>query len=181
MKRGTTLVETLAASAITVMTLVGGVACYLSGMMSWAQGTGAMDSMNSSQQGVKFVCNKLRESTSISINTNGTKVTYTLPMKDGDNNYTIPMQSDPTVRFFEVSNGTLIHSVGGQVTTITRGILADDPATQQVYRNFTSATNGVIREVIVQLVTSKKGHQNKWISSRVNESTYLRNVPNLTR
>ena len=180
-RRGTTLVEVILSAGISVLTLVGGVACFMSGMMSWTKGVGAMDSIATSQNANKLICQQLREAISVSITNSGNTATFSLPQKDESGSYVLPLVADGVSRQFTVSQGTLNLIVGGNTRKISDNILSTDPATSAAYPIF-SANNGLVtRQVIVQIVTSKQGFRNNWTPSRSRESVYLRNVPELSR
>ncbi|MBI1334292.1 MAG: hypothetical protein JST12_21000 [Armatimonadetes bacterium] len=180
-KRAATLLEVITASAISVFTLVGGVACYMAGMMSWLKGVGAMDSISSSQNAVKLMAQQLREAVSVTISNDGNTVSYQLPLKDSSGSYILPLTTDTTVRKFTLSNGTLSQTIGTSTRTISKNVLTTDPTTNASYKIFTANSGTVTRQVIVQLVTSKQGFRNNWTPSRSRESVYLRNIPQLSR
>ena len=175
------MVEVVVGAGLSVITLVGGVGCFMAGMMSWMKGVGAMDSMNKSQDSVKLVCQQLREAMSVTIDDTGTQVTYSLPSKDSSGSYVLPLVSDGVTRQFTLSNGSLSHTVGSSSRVISTNVLSTDPATNQAYRPFSANNGDVTRQVVVTLVTSKQGFRNNWTPSRSRESVYLRNVPQLAR
>jgi Tfp pilus assembly protein PilW len=181
-KRGTTLIEVVNSASISVLTLIGGVACFMSGMMSWTKGVGAMDSINASQNATKLICQQLREAMSVSITNNGNTATYTLPSKDESGSYLLPLASDGVNRQFNVGNdGILSLTTGTSTRKIAANILSTDPATSAAYSVFTANGGVVTRRITVQVVTSKQGFRNNWTPSRSRESVYLRNVPDLSR
>ena len=181
-RRGTTLIEVITSASISVLTLIGGVACFMSGMMSWTKGVGAMDSINTSQNATKLICQQLREAMSVSITNNGNTATYTLPLKDESGSYVLPLVSDGVNRQFNVGNdGVLNLTTGSSVRKMTANVLTTDPATNAAYSVFTANGGVVTRRITVQVVTSKQGFRNNWTPSRSREVVYLRNVPDLSR
>lgn len=181
-KRGTTLIEVVLSAGISVLTLVGGVACFMSGMMSWTKGVGAMDSIASSQNASKLICQQLREAMSVTISNNGGTATFITPQKDESGSYVLPLVSDGVSRQFVLTtDGTLNLVVGNSTRKITSGVLTTDPSTSATYQIFSSNTGVVTRRITVQVITSKQGFRNNWTPSRTRESVYLRNVPDLSR
>ena len=181
MRRGVTLVETLTAVGISTITLLGGVACYLSGLMSWTKGEGAMTSLTSSQESVRFISKEIREATHVTINSAGTQLTYEVPVKNDDGSYALPLVSDSVSRLFKVENGSLVQKIGTSTRTIATNVLSTDPNSGQSYKFFQSNDGAVAREIVILLVTSKPGYRSNWEPSRVRETVYLRNVPQLSR
>lgn len=180
-RRGATMVEVVVGAGLSVITLIGGVGCYMAGMMSWMKGVGAMDSISKSQDSVRLVCNQLREAMSVTINESGTVVTYAMPSKDENGSYVLPLASDGVTRNFTLSNGSLTQTVGQNTRLISANVLNIDPATGASYKPFSANNGDVTRQVVVTLVTSKQGFRNNWTPSRSRESVYLRNVPQLSR
>lgn len=180
-QRGTTLIEVVTGAAISVITLVGGVGCFMAGMMSWMKGVGAMDSISKSQNSVKLMAQQLREAMSVSISTDGNTVTYAIPTKDESGSYVLPLASDGVNRQFTLSNGTLSQVTGSSSRIVAKNVLSTDPATNAAYSIFTANSGDVTRQVVITLVTSQQGFRNNWTPSRSRESVYLRNVPQLSR
>lgn len=179
--RGTTLIEVVTGASISAVTLIGGVACFMAGMMSWLKGVGSMDSISKSQNSVRLMAQQLREAVSVTISNDGNTVTYQLPLKDPSGSYVLPLTTDSTVRKFTLSNGTLTQTIGATSMKLTDNVLSTDPTTGSSYKIFTANSGTVTRQVIIQLVTSKQGFRNNWTPSRSRESVYLRNIPQLSR
>lgn len=180
-RRGATLLEVVTGAGISVVTLVGGVACFMAGMMSWMKGVGAMDSLSKSQDSVRLIASQLREAMSVSISSDGQSVTYSLPLKDESGSYVLPLASDGVTRSFALTNGSLTQTIGSTTRTLTTNVLTTDPATSSTYKVFTANNGDVTRQVVITLVTSKQGFRNNWTPSRSRECVYLRNVPQLSR
>ena len=181
-KRGATLLEVITSAGLSALTLVGGVACFMSGMMSWTKGVGAMDSINSSQSATKLICQQLREAMTVSISNNGNTATFSLPLKDESGSYVLPLVSDGVSRQFNLtSDGTLNLVTAGTTRRMTANVLSTDPATNAAYSIFSANGGLVTRRITVHVVTSKQGFRNNWTPTRSRESVYLRNVPDLSR
>jgi type II secretory pathway pseudopilin PulG len=180
-KRGMTMIEVVVGASISVLTLVGGVGCFMAGMMSWMKGVGAMDSISKSQDSVRMICQQLREAMSVTINTDGTMVTYSIPSKDQSGSYLLPLASDGITRKFVLTNGILSQVTGDSSRVVTTNVMTTDPASNSAYRVFSSNNGDVTRQVVVTLITSKQGFRDNWTPSRSRESVYLRNVPQLSR
>lgn len=175
------MAEIVVGAGISVITLVGGVGCFMAGMMSWMKGVGAMDSISKSQVTVKVIAQQLREAMSVSFSTDGNSVTYSLPLKDESGSYVLPLTSDGVTRQVALSNGSITQSIGSSTRTLTTNVLANDPSTNAAYRIFNTNAGTVARQVIITVATSKQGFRNNWTPSRSRESVYLRNVPQLSR
>jgi hypothetical protein len=180
-RRGHSLSEVLVSAALGSIALTGGVACYLAGMMSWTKGEGAIDSISSSQDAIRFISQELREAISASVNSAGTQLTYQLPRKNANGNFVLPIQSDGVNRMFRVHEGQLLHVVGNQSRVISNHVLATDPVSGLSYRNFTPDNSTIARQVMVHLAISRPGYRENWQPSRARECVYLRNIPQLTR
>jgi type II secretory pathway pseudopilin PulG len=180
-RRGFTLVESLTAAGITAITLVGGVSVYVSGMMSWAKGEGAIDSLNNAQNPIRLIAIELREATRVQVNTAGTELTYELPKKDPNGDYSMPLQSDGVPRYFRLVNDKLYQVVNTNGRVIANNVLTTDPETNQAYKIFTTGGATIARQVIVQIAASKEGYQDQWEPTRARETICLRNIPQLTR
>jgi hypothetical protein len=180
-RRGATMIEVVVGAGVSVVTLIGGVGCFMAGMMSWMKGVGAMDSISKSQESVKMVSQQLREAMSVKITDSGNVVTYSLPAKNGSGEYALPLISDGIIRKFVLSNGSLTHQVGPNSRVIADHVLDNDPNTGSPYTVFEANNGTVTRQVIITLVTTRQGYRDNWTPSRARESVYLRNVPQLSR
>lgn len=177
-----TLIESITGASITAMTLVGGVACFVSGMMSWTKGAATIDAMSKSQNAVKMMSQQLREAYKVTVSSDGKQVTFQLPSKNPDGSYVIPMVSDNVNRVFKVNTSNeLVLTQGDSTIVISKNILATDPATNAAYRVFTANDGSVSRQLVIQLVTTRQGFRNNWEPNRTRESVYLRNIPQLSR
>jgi hypothetical protein len=177
-----TLIESITGASITAMTLVGGVACFVSGMMSWTKGAASIEAMSKSQNAVKLMSQHLREAYKATVSTDGKQVTFQIPSKNPDGSYVIPMVSDNIDRIYKINNSNeLVYVVGGSTTIISKNILATDPATNASYRVFNANAGSVSRQLVIQLVTTRQGFRNNWEPNRTRESVYLRNIPQLSR
>lgn len=177
-----TLVESVTGASITAMTLVGGVACFMAGMMSWTKGAATIDSMTKSQNAVKMMSQQLREAYKVTVSDDGKMVTFQLPSKNPDGSYVIPMVSDNQNRVFKVNDSNELVYINNSVTTVvSKNVLATDPNTNSSYRVFTANSGTVSRQLVIQLVTTRQGFRNNWQPNRSRESVYLRNIPQLSR
>lgn len=180
-RRGATMIEVVVGSGISVVTLVGGVGCFMAGMMSWMKGVGAMDSISKSQDSIKLMSQQLREAMSVTISDNGATVTYKIPSKDQSGSYVLPLASDGVTRQFKLVNGTLSQITDGNSRVVAANVLSTDPQTESAYKVFSANNGDVTRQVVITLITSRQGFRNNWTPSRSRESVYLRNVPQLSR
>jgi hypothetical protein len=180
-RRGMSMVESLTAVGITSVTLIGGVSVYVSGMMSWVKGEGAIDAINNAQNPVRLIGIELREATKVQVNAAGTELSYELPLKDANGDYVMPLQSDGTVRYFRLDGSTMSHIIGANSRVIATNVLPTDPETGQNYKIFKTNGATIVRQVIVHIAASKQGYQDNWEPMRARETINLRNIPQLSR
>lgn len=179
--RGTTLAEVVIAAGISSVVLFAGVGTFLIGMRSWIKGEANIEAASSSQRAVRNVSNELREAMSISVNTSGTKVDYTLPRREIDGTFTNPVVTDGIARSIERSGTDLILRRAGVARTIARDVLARRPGETSDYRLFTVPAGSVSRSLTIEIWASKGGVRAEQIVERSRETLFLRNVPQLSR
>jgi len=180
-KRGTTLFEVVIGATIASMTLVAGVSLFFGSMMNWAKGAGMIDAMSSAQEAIRMVGMELREATSATIAADGLSVTYSVPVRNDDGSYRMPMTNDPTPRTLRLSSGRLELVVAGSTRIIASDVISTDPNTNSTYRVFTGDGALLTREIDVQVVCSKYGSGTSKEVLRARDSFLLRNVQQISR
>ena len=179
-RRGSTITEVMLASSISTIVLFAGVGTFLVGMRSWIRGQASVDALNGSQRAVRVISNELREAMSLVIAGDGRTVTYQKPLKDANGNFVTPMQTDGFTRTISVSGaGVLTMTAQGQTRTLAKGLVLTDGGIP--YNPFSAVNASLTRSLTVKLVSSQTGPMNSNVLSRVRETLYLRNVPQLSR
>lgn len=183
-QRGASLVEVVFASTLTVVVLAIGVSTFLTGTLSWARGEGRIDAQESSQVAIRLVSQELREAMAVTVDADGRGLSYRLPTRDANGNYTMPITWDGVARRIEV-NGTSLRITGGaQTRVVARGLIFTDPQSlggTQNYRIFTAGNGTITRSLTVMVVTRREADGARLVTSRSRETIYLRNIPDLYR
>jgi hypothetical protein len=182
--RGTTLIELLTASMMTVLVVGGSVAVLLYGLTSWARGQGRIMAETDSQKAVRVISQQLREAMVVTVDSNGLGLSYRMPAFDGSGNYITPAIWDNVNRRMEFSGSKLNIVTGGVPRTVCTGVILTDPQSPGgtgTYKIFTAPAGAVTRQITVQVVTQRNNYKAVKVTSRTRETIFLRNVPELTR
>ena len=203
--RGVTLVETLIASAISVLAVTAGTTAFLSGSYSWAKGEIEMASEGSGNFAMRIIAEELREAMFVKVASDGMRIDYFLPMKDGDGAFIFPIVPDGVSRRLYFDDDDLILKVGSSKRVICQDVLFSDPriangslanegvgngrgtgkaltggtGSGALYTPFIATPGALTREVTVKLVTMSKGHTGKTRVSSKREVVLARNVPRI--
>lgn len=183
-RRGTTLVETVIAASLSILTFAGAVMLFISGSISWARGFGKIDAEATTNRAVREVARELREAWSVTVDTNGLGLTYKLPVKDSTGSYKNPIAWDNVTRRIEVQGTNLVITGGPAPHTICKGLIYTDPQSPGgtgTYRFFTAGSGSITRSLTVMLVSSRQAEYKKMATSRSRETIYLRNIPELVK
>ena len=124
---------------------------------------------------------ELREATSATIAADGLSVTYSVPVRNDDGSYRMPMTTDPTPRTLRLSSGRLELVAAGSTRIIASDVITTDPNTNATYRVFTGDGALLTREIDVQVVCSKYGSGTSKEVLRARDSFLLRNVQQISR
>lgn len=203
--RGSTLLETIVTTIISVMVLGASLSMYVMGAANWARGENAIDVESNSRQGVRRVVNELRQAYYVSIDANGMGLTYRRPSLDNQGNFALPLTWDGLDRRIYYSNGSLLLNDGVNAPyVIARNIVTKDPFlssggqnnriwnlesaknddnnnSSNSYAIFTPGQGSVTRSVVVKLVTRNPGGLRAVVFGRNRETIYLRNVPQVAK
>lgn len=182
--RGATLIETLTAATLTVLVLFTGIMVMVSGMNSWAQGQARINAEMQSQRAVRAIANQLRQAMSVTVDANGKGLTFRLPQKDGSGSYIVPAVWDGVTRRIEVSNGKVNLIENGATTTLCNNVILTDPKSlggTAPYTPFTAGAGSIVRQITVMVATRWNGKRDQLVSSRIRETIYLRNIPQLSK
>lgn len=180
-QRGATITEVAIASAISTIVLFGAVSTFLVGMSSWMRGQGKLDVSSRSQIAVRTISQELREAMSITVDGDGMGVTYRRPRLTTAGDIQIPVLWDGVARRIELRNGVLRKSTNGNIRVLARGLTTTDPRSRTAYRVFTAGSGSITRQVHVQLANRAFGFRDGVEQTRVRETIYLRNIPELAR
>lgn len=183
-KRGFTLIETLTAATLTVMALFTSIMVMVSGMNSWAQGQGRINAELQSQRAVRAISSQLRQAMSVVVDADGKGLTYRLPQKDGNGNFIVPAIWDGVTRRVEFSSNKVNLIEGGATTVLCNNVILTDPKSSggtAPYTPFTAGAGSIVRQITVMVATKWNGKRDQLVSSRVRETIYLRNIPQLSK
>lgn len=166
-RRGFTLVEVMTSIGISSMVILGSFSLLFAGLRTFDK-TISKTTLNSTDaQTVRRVAESVRGSMSLTINSDGTVLTYVLPKKSiindvltGEKEILEPIQADGVSRSYTVnfSAGTLTDNVTGRI--LLRNIARTDPDVhssqyQMQYVPFQLTTIGSVRAVSVNLITQE--------------------------
>lgn len=187
-RRGSSLIEVMVASGMTILIIGAAIATMLSGMRSWAQGESFIEAELDGHQAVKRISQEIREAVALSVSPDGRSISYQLPLRDPQGDFIVPAQSDGVNRIIYVSGNTrnrfdLFIGPVANPRLISRNVILTDPSGvgNPAYRPFIAGPGAVTREVTVLIVTQTASVEGRPITHRVRENIYLRNIPSTTR
>ncbi len=167
MVRGMTLVELMTSLSVITVIILGSFSLLYAGMRTFDK-TVTKTVLNSTDaQSVRRVAESIRGAMSLSINGDGTVITYVLPKKSttndvltGEKELSEPLRSDGVTRSYTVnfSAGTLTDNTSGRV--ILKNISRTDPDVHSSqyglqYPPFQLTTIGSVHAVSVNLITKE--------------------------
>ncbi len=183
-KQGTTLVEVLVASSLSVMVVFTTLGIFMSGMSDWARGQGRIDAESQSQAAVRQISDTLREAMAVSVDADGQGLRFRLPAKGEDGSFRVPAVWDGVERRIYHQSGKLMLAEGGRARELARGVILTDPNSpygDASYRIFSPNTGTVVRQLTVMVATRTNGAAGEKVTGRTRETVYLRNIPDLYR
>jgi len=184
LRRGATTLEVLTAASISTLVLFGAILAFLSGMGSWAKGSGRIASETRSQSAIRAISQQLREAMSVTVDEDGLGLNYRFPKVDGDGNYIVPAEWDGIERRIEYKSGAIQIIVEGNKHIVCTGVTLSDPLrdpNDDKYKIFTKGPGAITRQVTVQIVSQHTGKMDGYERARIRETIYLRNIPAITR
>ena len=186
--RGSTLVEMLVTSVITVMAIGTAGSVWVAGATSWYKGAGKIDAETQSRSAVKLICTELAEAMDVVVDANGQGITFHKPGKDGNGDYTTDVTGQPTSdginRRIYLESGKLIYNAGNGLRPLARNVITTDPLStggNQPYKIFTGGLGAITRQVTVMVVTQTTGARQEVVKARKRETVFLRNIYDTTR
>jgi len=178
---GASLVEVLTAATLTVGVLFAAVSALLFGSGSWIRGLGKISADSEAKRAVLAVSQILREAMAVTVDADGQGLAFRYPVKDANGRFVVPPVWDGVSRRIAVQGGNLVLTEGAASRVLCRGVSPIDPKTGSSYRVFTAPGGAIVREITVQIVTSRDGRVANEAQGRVRETVFLRNVPQITR
>ena len=205
-KKGFTIIEVLITSLISTMVLMAALSMFVMGSANWARGESAIDVESNSRQGVRRICNELREALYVSIDSDGQGLTYRKPVKDTNGDFVLPITWDGYDRRIYYSSGKILMSDGVSTAwQMARNVILKDPFltsgsvdrtrimaledsryddsnnSADSYKIFIAGAGSVSRSVTVKLVTRNPGGLRAVVHGRNRETIYLRNIPQVAK
>ena len=185
-RRGFTLVELMTALGLFSIVFFGAASLYVAGLRSYYSTSTDADLAQKNAQGIRRVVETLREAVSLSINSDGTQITFQSPKKagsadpvTGETEYIVPVVGDGVAKTFTVTTGgNLVEGSSGR--TLCKNIVTTDPYPQssqynQKYMPFQFASVGSSKAVSVNLITYQNlGTRKRY--ARMKTTVLLRNV-----
>lgn len=182
-RRGATLVEVALAASASVLVLTGSIATFVMSTKTWLQGESVIDAGNNANQAMRIISKEMREAMVVTVDANGLGLYYRRPLKDADGNYVMPITWDNVDRRIEM-NGSNLQITGGTTRVVCKSLQLTDPSSAggtATYQIFTPGVGSITRSLTIMLVTKRSGLGGKTNTSRIRETIFLRNIPELTK
>ena len=159
------------------------VGLLIMGMASWVRGESRIQAESQSQRAVRIISQELREAMMVSVDPDGTGLSYRLPTRDSSGTFTVPTTWDGVTRRIELRGDNLV-VVGAQseriiARNVSRTDFTQDPPV--AYQIFTPGAGAVTRQLVVTIVCQTNSYRTKNSVSRTRETVFLRNIPELSR
>lgn len=184
-RRGSTLAEVMLAATTSVLVLGGSIGTFVMCTKTWLQGESRIGVQSTSSNAIRTISKELREAMSIVVDGSGNGLTYRKPSKTPDGDYVMPITWDGVTRRIELYGSAVrITASGLSDRTIVTGLRLTDPSSPggtTPYKIFTPGTGSITRSLAIMLVPQQIGVNGAQNNSRIRETIYLRNIPELTR
>lgn len=179
-QRGATLIELLTSATITLLVMAGAVAVLFSGSTSWARGIGKIGAESDAQMSIRVVSQQLREAMAVTVDPDGTGLTYRVPQMDAAGDYLFPITWDGVKRRIVLKRDQLQLIDGSSTRILARGVVKTDALNNNVpYRIFTAGPGAITRQVTIEIAVKKAAERAKTVVSRSRETVFLRNIPEM--
>lgn len=185
--RGSTLIEIITATSISMLVLLVGCATFVLGMETWFRGQARLDANEASQQAVREISMELREAMSVTVDAGGQGLSFRRPLKDGNGSYVQPITWDGVARRLQLdgsNNLQVTASDGTAARTLCKNVIFTDPLSAGgtgAYQIFTPGAGAITRSLTVMVVTRRGLYRQETVTSRSRETIFLRNIPQLTQ
>jgi prepilin-type N-terminal cleavage/methylation domain-containing protein len=178
-RRGFTLVEVVIASFLMVVVTSAGFGIFWYSSRAFVRSQALNVAEKSAEVAVRNIVAQLRQAMLVTINS-GTSITYELPAVGSNGDYSYPPTWDGVTRSIQLSSGHITITAGTNNTTICSGVIGTDPLSSGgtgTYNIFTAGNAGILRSVIVMVVTQFNSQDNLTVTGRFRETVWLRNIP----
>ncbi|MBX3117643.1 MAG: hypothetical protein KF784_01145 [Fimbriimonadaceae bacterium] len=181
---GGTLIEVLTASFIGSTVLLITISVFIAGMASWLRGQSKINAESQAQNAVRIISQELREAMVVTVDTDGKGLSYRLPAKGSNGNYTVPATWDGVARRIELQGSKIVVTKPSSTRVITEDVILTDPLStggSATYKIFTAGPGTIVRSLSVMVVTKTAEYRKETNTSRSRELIFLRNIPDLAR
>lgn len=134
-RRGFTLLETLTATSLFSVMLLSGVTLMLNGVSSYERDVTRTSAEADVGKAIRVISEQLRQAVTVTVDTDGQGLTYTLPARQGNGSLVVPITSDGiTRRIYRTANGQrlAIDGMNQTSTPLRTFILVEDLAPADV-------------------------------------------------
>ena len=179
-RRGATLTELLTAAAVSVLALIGATSIMISGSAAWAKGMGKIGAETEAQMSVRVIAQQLREAMAVSVDSGGMGLTFKVPSKDANGNFSVPEVPDGVLHRIEAEGNSLVLITGNTKRVLSKDLIFTDPVSNNgasAYKLFTPGSGLVTRQVTIEVATKRFGYKANTVSTRSRETIFLRNIP----
>lgn len=130
-QRGFTLLETLTATSLFSIMLLGGVTLMLNGVSSYERDITRTSAEADVGRAIRVISEQLRQAVTVTVDSGGQGLTYTLPARQSDGSLVVPITSDGiSRRIYRTANGRhlAIDGMNQTSTPLRTLILVEDLA-----------------------------------------------------
>lgn len=184
-RRGVTLAEVALAATTSVLVLTGSIGTFVMCTKTWLQGESRIDAQSNSAGAIRTISKELREAMSITVDGSGNGLSYRKPSKTGAGDYVMPIVWDGVNRRIELNGTSVRITAEGQPSRVVcSGLRLTDPKSSGgvvPYKIFTPGAGSITRSLTIMLVPERNGTAGYKNNSRIRETIFLRNIPELTR
>lgn len=183
-QRGFTVVELVTGAGVLTLVLLMGVNIMAMAYRSVHQGMQNATIENDTQYSIRYIAHRLREAAAVTVDSDGLGISFYAPAKDGNGNYVTPLTPSSVEHRFYYSDGKIYERLGDRTPkAVVDYAMNSDPTTGQSgssFRIFRASSSGVVRMITVLLV-ARRSTPSGYVTARVREAVYLRNIPSVTR
>ena len=180
--RGSSLIEVSVAATLTMGVMVSGLLIFVFGMSGVYKGQGRIDVESAAQEAIRRISYEIRESMSVTVDSNGMGVTYRKAVTDSNGNITTPVTWDNITRRIALSGTQIVLSTGTSYRVIAYNVITTDPLNGgAAYQIFTPSQGSITRALTIMVANQSTTSYSGVVTNRSRETIYLRNVPSITR
>jgi hypothetical protein len=152
----------------------------ISGSAAWAKGMGKIGAETEAQMSVRVIAQQLREAMNVTVDSNGMGLTFQIPQKDSNGNFSVPEVSDGVTHRLEAEGNSLVLITGNSKRILSKDLIFTDPVSANgatAYQLFTPGSGAITRQVTIEVATKRFGYKANTVSTRSRETIFLRNIP----